>query len=129
MGPGRKVANATGRLFLILGGTMVLIIGKGDLAVIASGLLIALGGIYILSLVSPATKKFMGTGWPEGLCRISAIIAGLLLVASGLVGSIGGMREILVFQNSAGFSILLIGLFPLCWGICTLKLAITGVQS
>lgn len=106
---------------------MALIIGRGDFTVITTGLLMVLGGVYIYGLVSPATKQFMGTGWPESLCRASAAIVGLLMVASGLSGSIGGIREILVFQNLAGLNLVLIGLLPLCWGLYILKLVATGV--
>jgi hypothetical protein len=125
---GRTGVVATGRLMLILGGAMVLIIGKGDITVVSAGLLIVLGGIYILSLVSPATKQFMGTGWPEKFCRICAIISGLLMMASGIISSTGGIRDMLIFHNSAGLNFVIIGLLPLGWGIYISKLAISGVQ-
>jgi len=126
---GRTGAVATGRLLLVLGGVMMLIIGRGDIIVITSGLLIVMGGIYILSLVNPATKQFMGAGWPEKLCRISAVIAGLLMVVSGLISSTGGIRDMLTFSNSAEFNFVLIGLLSFGWGLYILKLAIYGVQS
>jgi hypothetical protein len=126
---GRTGAIVTGLMLLVLGGAMALIIGRGDITVITAGLLMVLSGIYIYGLVSPATKQFMGTGWPESLCRISAAIVGLLMVASGLSGSIGGIREILIFQNFAGLNLALIGLLPLCWGLYILKLAVMGIQS
>ena len=97
MGLGRTGALATGRLLLILGCVMVLIIGKGDITVITAGLLIVLGGTYILSLVNPATRQFMGTGWPEKFCRISAVIVGLLMATSGIISSTGGIRDMLIF--------------------------------
>jgi len=129
MGLGRIGALATGRLLLILGGAMVLIIGKGDITVIIAGLLIALGGIYVLSLVNPATKQFMGIGWPEKFCRISAVIAGLLMVASGSISSTGGIRDLFIFHNYSGLNFMLIGLLPLGWGLYILKLAINGIKS
>ena len=126
---GRAGALATGRLLLILGGVMVLIIGKGDITVITAGLLIVLGGIYVLSLVSPATKQFMGTGWPEKLCRISAVIAGLIMVASGSISSTGGIIDMIAYHNYSGLNIMLIGLLPLGWGLYILKLATSGIKS
>ncbi len=108
---------------------MALILGRGDIIVITAGLLMALGGIYIYGLVSPATKQFMGTGWPESLCRISAAIVGLLMMASGFGGSIGGIRDMLILQNPAGLNLMLIGFLPLCWGSYILKLAIKGIPS
>lgn len=125
----RTGALATGRLLLILGGVMVLIIGKGDITVITAGLLIVLGGTYILSLVNPATRQFMGTGWPEKICRISAVIVGLLMAASGLISSTGGIRDMLIFHNYSGLNFLLIGLLPLGWGLYILKLVANGVKS
>ncbi len=127
MRSGRIGAIATGLMLLILGGTIALIIGKGNIIMIIAGLLMVLGGLYIYSLINPATKRFMGTGWPESLCRISAATVGLLMVASGLSGSIGGIREIIMFQNSAGLNLVLIGLLPLCWGLYILKLTAKGV--
>ena len=129
MGLGRTGALATGRLLLILGGVMVFIIGKGDITVITAGLLTALGGIYILSLVNPATKQFMGTGWPEKICRISAVIVGLLMAASGLISSIGSITDMLITHNYSGLNFLLIGLLPLGWGLYILKIAANGVKS
>ncbi|MCX6678186.1 MAG: hypothetical protein NTU95_09630 [Methanothrix sp.] len=108
---------------------MVLIIGKGDITVITAGLLIVLGGTYILSLVNPATRQFMGTGWPEKICRISAVIVGLLMAASGLISSTGGIRDMLIFHNYSGLNFLLIGLLPLGWGLYILKLVANGVKS
>lgn len=126
---GRTGALATGRLLLILGGVMVLIIGKGDITVITAGLLIVLGGIYILSLVNPATRQFMGTGWPEKFCRISAVIVGLLMVASGSISSTGGIRDMFIFHSYSGLNFVLIGLLLIVWGLYILKLAINGVKS
>lgn len=129
MKPGRTGALATGRLLLILGGVMVLVIGKGDIAVIAAGMVFALGGIYILSLFNAATKQFMGSGWPEKFCRIGAFVAGLLLIASGLVSSIGIITEMHISGNSSGLSILLISFLPFGWGLYILLLATNGVNS
>ena len=129
MGLGRTGALATGRLLLILGGVMVFIIGKGDITVITAGMLTALGGIYILSLVNPATKQFMGIGWPEKICRISAVIVGLLMAASGLISSIDSITDMLVTHNYSGLNFLLIGLLPLVWGLFILKIAANGVKS
>ena len=126
---GRTGALATGRLLLILGGVMVFIIGKGDITVITAGLLTALGGIYILSLVNPATKQFMGIGWPEKICRISAVIVGLLMAASGLVSSIDSITDIIITHNFSGLNFLLISLLPLGWGLYILKIAANGVKS
>jgi len=122
-------ALATGSLLLILGATMALVIGKRDITVICAGLLMVFGGIYILSLVNPATKQFMGTGWPERLCRLSAVIVGLLMVASGLVSSISVIREMPIIQDSSWFSLLFIGLLSFCWGLYILMAAANGVQS
>ena len=108
---------------------MVLIIGKGDITVITSGLLVVLGGTYILSLVNPATRQFMGTGWPEKFCRISAVIVGLLMATSGIISSTGGIRDMLIFPNYSGLNFLLIGLLSLGWGLYILKLAVNGVRS
>lgn len=44
--------------------------GKGDITVITAGLLIVFSGVYVLSLVKPASKQFIGAGWPEKFCRI-----------------------------------------------------------
>lgn len=129
MGLGRTGALATGRMLLMLGGVMVLIIGKGDITVITAGLLIALGGIHILSLVNPATKQFIGIGWPEKFCRISAVIAGLLMVASGLISSTGGIRDLFLFHNYSGLNVMIISILPLGWGLYILKLAINGIKS
>ena len=129
MGLERTGALATGRLLLILGCVMVLIIGKGDIMVITSGLLVVLGGTYILSLVNPATRQFMGTGWPEKFCRISAVIVGLLMATSGIISSTGGIRDMLIFPNYSGLNFLLIGLLSLGWGVYILKLAVNGVRS
>ena len=126
---GRRGASVTGRLLLILGGVMVLIIGKGDIIVITAGLLTALGGIYILSLVNPTTKKFVGTGWPEKICRVSAVIVGLLMAASGLISTTGSIRDFFIFHNYSGLNFLLIGLLPLGWGLFILKIAANGVKS
>jgi len=95
---------------------MVLILGKGDITVIIAGLLIALGGVYVLSLVNPGTKRFMGTGWPEKICRTSAVIVGLLMVASGLISLIDGLRDMLIFHNHARLIFVLIGLLSFGWG-------------
>ena len=78
----------------MLGGAMALVIGKGDITVITTGLMIAFSGIYVLSLVKPASKQFIGTGWPEIFCRISAVIAGLIMVTSGFISSTSGIRDI-----------------------------------
>lgn len=129
MGLGRTGALATGRLLLILGGVMVFVIGKGDITVITAGMLTALGGIYILSLVNPTTKKFVGIGWPEKICRISAVIVGLLLAASGLISTTGGIRDFFIFHNYSGLNFLLIGLLPLVWGLFILTIAANGVKS
>jgi hypothetical protein len=129
MNSGRTIAAATGWLLLILGGVMALILGKGDIIVITAGIITAFGGIYVLSLVDPDTKQFMGDGWPARLCRLFAGIVGLLMVFSGLIGSIDGIRETLIFQDPTGLSLILIGLLPFCWGIYILNLAIAGVQS
>jgi hypothetical protein len=126
---GQTGAKATGQLMLILGGAMVLLIGKGDLLVITSGMLIGLGGIYILSLVNPATKRFMGAGWPEKFCRISAVLTGLLVASSGLICTMGGIEDMLVFHSLEGLNILLVCLLPLFWGFYILTLAIYGVHS
>lgn len=126
---GRTGALVTGRLLLILGGVMVLIIGKEDITVITAGLLIVLGGTYILSLVNPATRQFMGTGWPEKICRISAVIVGLLMATSGIISSTGGIRDMLIFANYSGLNFLLIGLLLLGWGLYILKLAANGCRS
>lgn len=128
MSLGRTGALATGRLLLILGGVMVLIIGKGDITVITAGLLVALGGIYILSLVNPATKQFMGTGWPEKICRISAVIVGLLMTASGLISSIDSITDILISHYYSGLNFQLIGLLLLGWGLYILKLVANGYR-
>lgn len=125
---GKIGAVATGQLMLLLGMIMVMIIGKGDFAVIAAGLLIVFGGIYILSLVKPSTRQFMGPGWPEKFCRISAVIAGLLMVFSGLISSTGSIKDIYIFHDNSGLNILLVGLLLLCWGLYILKLAISGVK-
>ena len=126
---GRTGALATGRMLLILGGVMVLIIGKGDTMVMTAGLLIALGGIYVLSLVNPATRQFMGTGWPEKFCRISAVIVGLLIAASGLISLIESITDMLISHNYSGLNLLLISFLPLGWGLYILKLAANGVKS
>jgi hypothetical protein len=126
---GRTGALVTGRLLLILGGVMVLIIGKEDITVITAGLLIVLGGTYILSLVNPATRQFMGTGWPEKICRISTVIVGLLMATSGLISSIGSITDMLIFANYSGLNFLLIGLLLLGWGLYILKLAANGCRS
>lgn len=129
MKPGRTGALATGRLLLILGGLMVLVIGKGDIAVIAAGMFFALAGIYILSLVNTATKQFMGTGWPEKFCRIGAFIAGLMLIASGLVSAIDIIIDVYISGNCSGLGILLISFLPFGWGVYILLLATNGVNS
>jgi len=129
MKPGRTGALATGRVLLVLGGVMVLVIGKGDIAVIAAGMFFALAGIYILSLVNTVTKQFMGTGWPEKFCRIGAFIAGLLLIASGLVSAIDIITDIYISGNCSGLGILLISFLPFGWGLYILLLATNGVNS
>lgn len=126
---GQIGAKATGRLMLILGGAMVLLIGKGDILVITSGMLIGLGGIYILSLVNPTTKRFMGSGWPEKICRISAVLTGLMVASSGLISTMGRIEDMLVIHSLAGLNIVLICLLPLVLGVYILKLAIYGIQS
>ncbi len=108
---------------------MVLVIGKGDIAVIAAGMFFALAGIYILSLVNTVTKQFMGTGWPEKFCRIGAFIAGLLLIASGLVSAIDIITDIYISGNCSGLGILLISFLPFGWGLYILLLATNGVNS
>jgi len=128
MRPGRRGATATGRILLVLGGMMVLILGKGDITVIIAGLLIALGGVYVLSLVNPGTKRFMGTGWPEKICRTSAVIVGLLMVASGLISLIDGLRDMLIFHNHARLIFVLIGLLSFGWGLYISKIAMHGIQ-
>ena len=129
MKPGRTGATVTGWLLLILGGAMALIIGKGDLNVISAGIFTSFGGIYVLSLVDPTTRQFIGDGWPAKFCRLSAVVVGLLMLVSGLIGSIDGIRETLIFQNTQGLSFALIGLLPICWGIYIVKLVIGGVRS
>jgi len=129
MKPGRTGALATGRVLLVLGGVMVLVIGKGDIAVIAAGMFFALAGIYILSLVNTATKQFMGTGWPEKFCRIGAFVAGLLLIASGLVSAIDIITDIYISENYSGLGILVISFLPFGWGVYILLLATNGVNS
>lgn len=129
MKPGRTGALATGRALLILGGVMVLVTGKGDIAVIATGMLFALAGIYILSLVNTATKQFMGTGWPEKFCRIGAFVAGLLLIVTGSVSSIDIITDIYISGNCSGLGILVISFLPLGWGLYILSLAANGVDS
>ena len=126
---GKTGAMANGYLLLVLGATMALVIGNRDVRVICAGLLMVFGGIYILSLVNPPTKQFMGTGWPETLCRLSTVIIGLLMVASGLVGSISGIREMPIIQDTSWLSLVVFGLLSLCWGLYILMLAINGVQS
>lgn len=126
---GRTGALATGRLLLILGSVMVFIIGKGDIAVITAGLLTALGGMYILSLVNPVTKQFVGTGWPEKICQISAVIVGLLMAASGLISSTSSIKDMLVFHHYLGLNLLLISLPAFVWGLYIIMLAINGVKS
>jgi len=126
---GRSGATATGWLLLMLGGAMALVIGKGDITVITTGLLIAFSGIYVLSLVQPASKQFIGTGWPEKFCRISTVIAGLIMVASGFISSTGGIRDVLISNTFTGLNFVMIGLLPLGWGLYILRLAIYGVRS
>ena len=113
----------------MLGAAMSLVIGKGDIIVITVGIVIVFAGIYALSLVNPATAQFMGVGWPETICRISAFIAGLLMMASGFISSTGGIRDMLIFHNLAGLNLAIIGLLPLGWGLYIIKLAKNGVQS
>ncbi len=114
---------------LMLGGAMALVIGKGDITVITTGLLIAFSGIYVLSLVQPASKQFIGTGWPEKFCRTSTVIAGLIMVASGFISSTGGIRDVLISNTFTGLNFVIIGLLPLGWGLYILRLAIYGVRS
>jgi hypothetical protein len=128
MKPGRTGTAATGWMLLIFGGAMALVIGKGDINVIVTGIFASFGGIYVLSLVDPATRGFIGSGWPVNLCRLSAGIIGLLMLVSGLIGSIDGIREIMIIPNVAGISLVFIGLVPLCWGFYILYLTINGVQ-
>ena len=113
----------------MLGGAMALITGKGDITVITAGLLIVFSGVYVLSLVKPASKQFIGVGWPEKFCRISAVAIGLIMVASGFISSTSGIRDILIFYDFAGIYFVLIGLLPFGWGLYILKLAIYGVRS
>jgi hypothetical protein len=128
MNSGRTIAAVTGWLLLLLGGVMALIIGKEDAIVITAGIITSFGGIYVLSLVDPATKQFMGGGWPARLCRLFAGIVGLLMASSGLIGLIDGIKETLISHDPAGFSLILVGLLPFCLGIYILNLAIAGVQ-
>jgi hypothetical protein len=128
MKTGRIIAT-TGWLLLLLGGVMALIIGKGDVLVISAGIITSFGGIYVLSLVDPGTRQFMGNGWMARFCRLSAGIVGLLMAFSGLLGSIDGIRDVTILQDSTGFSLIFIGLLPFCWGIYILGLAIAGIQS
>lgn len=119
---------ATGLVLLILGGTMALITGKGDVTVITAGLIIAFGGTYVLSLVHPATKQFVGTGWTELVCRVSAVIAGLLMTASGFMGAAGCIGDMLAFNDLDWITCMIIGLVMLVFGLRLLKLAVYGVQ-
>ena len=107
---------------------MALIVGKGDLTVISAGIFTSFGGIYVLGLVDPTTKQFIGDGWPAKLCRLSAVAVGLLMLVSGLIGSIDGVRETLIIQNTQGLSFVLIGLLLFCWGVYIVKLAASGVR-
>jgi len=128
MMPGRIAIVATGWLLVMLGGAMALIIGKGDFIVITAGIFTSFGGLYVLSLVDPAARQFMGNGWPTRLCRSSAGAVGLLMAFSGLSSSMDGIRKATIYHNSTGLSLILVGLLPLCWGIYILNLAITGFQ-
>lgn len=129
MRPGRTGAAATGWLLLVFGGAMALIIGKDDLNVIVTGILASFGGIYVLSLVDSATKQFIGSGWPVNFCRLSAGIIGLIMLISGLIGSIDGIREMMVVPSMMGLSLILTGFIPLCLGFYMLNLTIYGVRS
>lgn len=120
---------ATGWLLVILGGAMALIIGKGDLIVITAGIFTSFGGLYVLSLVDPATRQFIGNIWIARLCRLSAGIIGMLMAFSGLIGSINGIRETMIFHNPTGLGLIFIGLLPFCWGIYILNLAVIGIRS
>ncbi|MFZ2535089.1 hypothetical protein [Methanothrix sp.] len=126
---GRSAATATGWLLLMLGGAMALITGKGDITVITAGVLIVFSGVYVLSLVKPASKQFIGAGWPEKFCRISAVAIGLIMVASGFISSISGIRDILISYDFTGIYFVIISLLPFGWGLYILKLAIYGVRS
>ncbi len=129
MKPRRTATVATGWLLVIIGGTMALVIGKGDLTVITAGIFTSFGGIYVLSLVDPATRQFIGNEWIARLCRLSAGIMGMLMAFSGLIGSINGIRETMIFHNPTGLSLIFIGLLSFCWGIYILNLTIIGIQS
>lgn len=129
MRTGRIGVAAIGWLLLIFGGAMALIIGKDDINVIITGIFASLGGIYVLSLVDPASKQFIGSGWPVNLCRLSAGIIGLLMVISGLIGLINGIREIMIMPNISGISLILIGIIPACLGFYILNITIYGSQS
>jgi hypothetical protein len=128
MNPGRIGAAATGWFLLIFGCAMALIIGKGDINVIITGIVALFGGIYVLSLVDPSTRQFIGSGWPVNLCRLSAVIISLIMLISGLIGSINGIREMMIMPNVAGISLVLFSLVPLCLGFYVLDLTIHGVR-
>ena len=127
--PGKMGALATGQLLLALGVIMSLFIGRGDLTVTISGLVAAMGGMYILSLAHPATRQFIGVGWPERICRVSALLAGLLMAASGSISIAERFKDMLFLQAVPDYVLLLIGLLMLAWGLYILILAVWGVRS
>lgn len=129
MKPRRATIVATGWLLVILGGMMALVVGKGDLIVITAGIFTSFGGLYVLSLVDSATRQFIGNGCLARLCRLFAGIVGMLMVVSGLIGSINAIRETMTFHNPAGLGLVFFGLLSFGWGIYILNLTIIGVQS
>lgn len=126
---GRTGELATGQLMLALGVMMSLFIGRGDITVIVSGLLAAMGGMYILSLAHPPTRQFMGVGWPEKICRISAFLAGLLMAASGSISVAERLKGMLFLKGSPDYAILIIGLLSFGWGLYILALAVRGARE
>jgi len=126
---GRTGELATGQLMLALGVMMSLFIGRGDITVIVSGLLAAMGGMYILSLAHAPTRQFMGVGWPEKICRVSAFLAGLMMATSGSISILERFKVVFFMQAAADYAILLFALLSLAWGIYILMLAIRGRQS
>lgn len=121
--------KATGWLLMTLGCAIVFVIGKGEFVALTAGLMIVLAGIYVLSLVYPDTRKFMGEGWTAALCRASAVIVGLLMVSSGLMGVIGSIEWYAIIPNQAGISSLSFGLLTLVWGSYILMLGIIGTPA
>lgn len=120
---------ATGQILLALGVMMALLIGRGDITVIVSGLLAAMGGMYILSLAHAPTRQFMGVGWPEKICRISAFLAGLLMAASGSISVAERLKGMLFLKGSPDYAILIIGLLSFGWGLYILALAVRGARE